>query len=85
LIDPKERLAAPEQAAMARLFGRDGSRRPLPERRADDARDAMRVVGNLQGPKGSASQAGGEPEQRQACAEREEDDDELRLPDLPGE
>jgi len=85
LIDSEERLAAPEQSPMARFCGRDGRGRSLPERRADDTRDALRVVGHLQGPKGSASQAGGEPEQGQECAEREEDDHELRLSNLPGE
>jgi len=85
LIDSEERVAAPEHSAMARLGGRDRGRRSVPERRADDTRDAMRVLGHLQGPKRSASQAGGEPEQGQECAQSEEDDDDLCLSDLPGE
>src|SRR5207245_11706832 len=59
LIDSEERLAAAEQSPMARFCGRDGRGRSLPERRADDTRDALRVVGHLQGPTGTASQAGG--------------------------
>src|SRR3989475_12725824 len=81
LIDSEERVAAPEHSAMARLGGRDRGRRSVPERRPDDTRDALRVVGHLQGPKGSASQAGGEPEQGQECAQSEEDDDDLCLSD----